>query len=83
MSQCFAMKHLETQYSLNFRCFQMGKKYIMTGGNRSTYTNCISFVSFYKSPKKGLCFKLRNQVTEKYFKKTKTKAKISSQLFKK
>ena len=43
MSQFFAMKHLETQYSLNFRCFQMGKKYIMTSWNKSTYTNCISF----------------------------------------
>ena len=42
MSQCFAIQHLETQYLSNFDCFHMVTKYIMTGCNRSTFTNCIS-----------------------------------------
>ena len=50
MSQCFAIKHLETQFYQIFDCFQVGKKYIMTGWNRSTYTNCICL--FFPTSKK-------------------------------
>ena len=38
-----------------FDCFQMSKKYIMIGWNRSTYTNCISL--FFPTSKKVPLFK--------------------------